>query len=204
MQEHKDILLYFISTVPQTVGAMLAVLGAYQLNLNISIKHKLLGQSQSLYNKIKDGENSRIVNKFKGTGTQGDLNALKEYSDTLQINQITNDYRWINRIATKVHDLIVEKGLEQDKGDLSILIQITNKIKRNYEFLRQQKKKFKKLLIANGFIIAFFLIEFVFIPFYIINKITYYSSIIIKVALSVFALRSIILFILSSIKRDNL
>jgi hypothetical protein len=204
MQENKDILLYFISTVPQTVGAMLAVLGAYQLNLNISIKHKLLGQSQSLYNKIKDGENSKIFNNFKGTGNQGDLNALKEYSDTLQINQITNDYRWINRIATKVHDLIVEKGLEQDKGDLSILIQITNKIKRNYEFLRQQKKIFKKLLIANGFIIAFFLIEFVFIPFYILNKITYYSSIIINVALSVFALRSIILFILSSIKRDNL
>ncbi len=191
--------LYFFSTVPQVLGALLALLGVFIVFKMDAQKRQIMGHSQEIIDLNTGGTWLSLLSN--------DLVDLKKSFqvtfDRLKYGQISNEILSINNCVKEIASLIDSKD---DKQPSEKCIQIRGNLKQKcgkVEFYVERRKDFIKkskfILWSSGAVIMTFLLMFVFLPIISWSLVLHWISIPIGLSLAGFSLYLMIKFLIYSI-----
>lgn len=174
MIEQKDTLLYFLSTVPQVLGAMLALIGVFQvLNMDL-LRKKVFSMSQQIIDNwnnnnwntqlrkdMQDLDDINLYHKFRG-----DIESIRR-------SQIGHDLKDLSRYSKNIIELAKEK--EETLTSPTALDLWWNCIRIHDElgFINLHRRVTIRLFGLNGIIIFLFILGFYFVPFIVMVKTVY-------------------------------
>lgn len=188
-------LLYFISTVPQVLGAMLALIGVFYTLRIDSYKKRIETRIESIL------KNYDFIKSDKDIFQSAYL-LSKEYNIKHYIIQSLNEDKAIMSKLKEHINSYLDFYREEEESDIKELYAtITSKIiflRLTVYYVIRLTKKLKSLFIFNGIIIGLFLISFILPPF--ISCKYFWHVLVVGVLLSIISLISLIRYVVFSIE----
>ena len=195
-QDNLTTALYFISTVPQVLGAMLALLGVFVILRLEALKREIFSVSQEIIDKQKFEDLEKLATDGVPTTTE----IIGKEIENLKRNQISGS------IVGLSHNARILKGLMQSDPILESYIPNRKWLEIRCKRISNGRNKFdtfrkvtKQIFIVNGIILALFILSFLFIQNLIHSPYPYYLTLIIGITLTIFSLITMINFVLHSV-----
>jgi len=200
MIEHKDTLLYFLSTVPQVLGALLALTGVFFVLFIDARTKKVFSVTQEM---IDNFDNTKWKEQLDNELNDKDIyKNLRKVMNRIKWSQIGYDLTNLKYYTNELHSLVTEKYNEENEHPKVADIYHKSKALINrVNLIHHHRKVTIKLFILNGIIIFLFIVGFCLVPRIICDKSFYQIVFFIGILLTGISLFTIINFI-SNVVRE--
>lgn len=197
MQFENNLILYFFSMVPQVLGTMLALIGAFYLTRSDSIKTDIIYDIELFGNLMEDVHVNTNLNML----TKEQFNLYEKLQNFSRITPITthlgilaNNIKDIQHSNFKSINSETENSLYKSfcNREVQKLLIVHNKIRRHNNI----KDAILKVYIIDGIILCAFILAFIVLPITEDNRLIFNIFLIIGILTSIFAIYLMINFII--------
>ncbi len=226
--DHLTTLLYFYSTLPQVLGAILALTGTYSIFRLNGLKDDIRSNSQWTIDALRNsGFKFKVLKKYVNIGVGV---SLEERIDNLRYSQMSGDFKALveaaDRIGLEIHSSLqsiegeIQKlelaksqnnltqvsegkliGLHREDNELSDLLGINNGVIHTFNHIQEFLTKTRSTFIINGIVVALLLSGFFILSRMSISEPSYWVCLIIGISLTVFSLFHILRYIVISMAK---
>lgn len=195
-QENLTILLYFLSTIPQVIGAMLALIGVFVVLRLEAIRKEILGVSKGIIDMKPQFEINPIAE-------QESIKLIKEIEcliDNIKRDNNSNNIVGLYHESKDLNTILKSDRLAQSKTgipkDLNLHCKGILDVSKKYNIFR---KVTKQVFLVNGAIILSFLFTFLFVNRVICHNNLFYYILVSGLLFTTVSLASMINFMLHSV-----
>jgi len=188
--DYFNTLLYFYSTVPQVLGAMLAIIGAVQQFKLQAIRERILGTSQKIVDMRDDFRYFDLItgnDKPQRQRIRSNIKGLHE-------GQLEKDFNSLQKWAETIKKTIKDYTIPSKQPESRITVNC-NKIIEGFKLISSNRRIIKQVFWINGFIIFLFISAFILIPRVYIVDSWYLILIVLGILLAGFSLYTMITYI---------